>query len=231
MTTDGPQPQSVSSRAAPPAATVAALAATLGVASICWVVSVRHMAGMDMGVASGLGSFGFFAAVWVAMMAAMMLPGAAPAAARHAQATARKGAVPLFMLSYLGVWALVGLAVYAGYRPHSVSVAAAVVIAAGAYELTPLKRRFRHRCYTSNRSGVVFGLDCVGSSIGLMSMLVALGVMSLTWMAVTAVLVTTQKLLPVKPALDVALALTIVGFGIVIAAAPSTIPALMPPPM
>jgi predicted metal-binding membrane protein len=43
------------------------------------------------------------------------------------------------------------------------------------------------------RSGFEFGLYCVGSSIGLMLMLVALGVMNVTWMSVIAVLVLAQK--------------------------------------
>ena len=60
------------------AATAAVLTVTLGLAAACWVVAVRQMNGMDMGVATRLGSFAFFIAVWVPMMAAMMLPGAAP---------------------------------------------------------------------------------------------------------------------------------------------------------
>ena len=59
------------------AATAAALTATLGLAAASWVVAVRQMNGMDMGVATGLGSFAFFVPLWVLMMAAMMLPGAA----------------------------------------------------------------------------------------------------------------------------------------------------------
>ena len=62
-----------------------------------------------------------------------------------------------------------------------------------------------------------------------MAMLVALGVMSLTWMVVIAVLVVAQKLLPAKAAVDVPLALAIVGFGIWIAVAPSSVPGLVPP--
>ena len=123
---------------------------------------------MDMGVATQLGSLGFFAALWVAMMAAMMLPGAAPAVVRRAQAGGGVRAVPLFVGSYLAVWALVGVAVYAVYRPHGTVAAGALVIAAGAYEFTPLKRHFRRRCRESTRSGFGFGLCCVGSSIGLM---------------------------------------------------------------
>src|SRR5260221_12824033 len=125
------------------AATAAALTATLGLAAASWVVAVRQMSGMDMGVATRLGSLAFFAALWVPMMAAMMLPGAAPAVLRRAHASGRVRAGPLFFGSYLVVWTLVGVAVYALYRPHGPLAAGAVTIAAGVYELTPLKRHFR----------------------------------------------------------------------------------------
>jgi predicted metal-binding membrane protein len=138
-------------------------------------------------------------------------------------------AVPLFVGSYLGVWTLVGVAVYALYRPHGYFAAGAVAIAAGVYELTPLKRHFRRRCRERVGSGFGFGVDCVGSSIGLMLMLVALGVMSVTWMSLIAVVVLAQKLLPTKAVLDVPLALAIIGLGIVILIAPSAIPGLTPP--
>jgi predicted metal-binding membrane protein len=209
-------------------ATAAALTATLGLAAASWVVAVRQMNGMDMGAQTRLGSFGFFAALWVVMMAAMMLPGAAPAVLRRAHASGRVRAVPLFVGSYLAVWALVGVAVYALYRPHG-SFAAGAAIAAGVYEFTPLKQHFRRRCRESIRSGFEFGLCCVGSSIGLMLMLVALGVMSVTWMCVIAVLVLAQKVLPAKAAIDVPLALAIVGLGVLIVIAPASVPGLMPP--
>ena len=182
-----------------------------------------------MGVATRLGSFASFIAVWVVMMAAMMLPAAAPAVLRRAQATGGVRAVPLFIGSYLTVWALVGAAVYALYRPHGPVAAGVVVIAAGVYEFTPLKRYFRRRCRERVRSGFQFGLCCAGSSIGLMAMLVALGVMSVTWMSVIAVLVLAQKLLPAKAAIDLPLALAIAGLGVLIVITPSLVPGLSPP--
>jgi len=213
-------------RTAPKAA---AVATTIGLAAASWVVAVRRMHGMDMGVATRLGSFVPFIAVWAVMMAAMMLPGAAPAVLRRAQASGRVRAVPLFIGSYLATWAVVGGAAYALYRPHGSMAAGAVTVAAGLYELTPLKRHFRRRCRDSVRSGFGFGLCCVGSSIGLMVMLVALGVMSVTWMSVIAVLVLVQKLLPAKAAVDVPLALAIIGSGIWIILAPASVPGLVPP--
>ena len=206
----------------------AALTATLGLATASWGIAVWQMHGMDMGVATRLGSFAFFIAVWVVMMAAMMLPGAAPAVLRRAQASGGVRAVPLFTGSYLAVWALVGVAVYALYRPHGYVAAGVVVIAAGLYELTPVKRHFRRRCRDTVRSGFRFGLCCVGSSIGLMLMLLALGAMSLIWMSVIAVLVLAQKLLPAIAVVDVPLALAIVGLGIWIVLAPSSVPGLAP---
>jgi predicted metal-binding membrane protein len=212
-----------------PAAPAAALTGTLALAAVCWVISVRQMAGMNMGTATQLGSFGAFIAVWVAMMAAMMLPGAAPAVLRRAQARSGLRAVPLFIGSYLAVWAIAGAAVYALYRPHGTLAAGVVVIAAGAYEFTPLKRHFRRRCRDTGGGGLTFGLCCAGSSIGLMAMLVALGVMSVTWMSVIAVLAVGQKLLPPKATVDLPVALAIVGLGIWIILAPSSVPGLMPP--
>jgi predicted metal-binding membrane protein len=206
-------------------------AATLGLAAACWAATAWLMNGMDMGVASRPGGFGFFVAAWVMMMAAMMLPGAAPAVARHARMTGKVRAALPFAGSYLGIWALAGVVAYALDRPHGSLAAGAVVIAAGAYELTPVKRHFRRRCREAAGSGLGFGLCCVGSSIGLMAMLVALNVMSLFWMSVVAVLACAQKLLPAKAAIDVPLALALIGLGVLIVVAPSLVPGLTPPMM
>jgi predicted metal-binding membrane protein len=208
------------------AAPAVAVTATFGLAAACWVIAIRQMHGMDMGPATELGNFGFFIAAWVSMMGAMMLPAATPALARHVRGVGLRSA-PLFVASYLAVWGVVGLVVYALYRTHGTTVAGTVVIAAGLYELTPVKRHFRHRCQERVRDGLDFGLCCVGSSIGLMAMLVALGVMSGTWMSVIAVVVLVQKLMPPRAAVDVALASAIVGLGVLIILAPSAAPGLM----
>jgi predicted metal-binding membrane protein len=208
--------------------TTVALAVTLSLAAGCWVLAIWQMTGMNMGVATSLGSFAFFAAVWVPMMAAMMLPGAVPAVLRRARVSGRAVAVPLFVVSYLAVWALAGVAVYALYRPHGTAAAGALVIAAGVYELTPVKQHFRRLCRERAGPGWEFGLCCVGSSIGLMLVLIVVGFMSITWMAVIAVLVLAQKLLPTKAIIDLPLALAIIGFGIWILAAPASVPGLMP---
>jgi predicted metal-binding membrane protein len=208
--------------------TAIALPATLAVAAACWALTVRQMAGMDIGPDAELGSFGFFLGVWVPMMAAMMLPGAAPALARYTQIDTRVYGATTFVASYLTVWTLVGIAVYAVYEPHGTTAAGALVMAAGLYELTPMKRDFRRRCQARLSSGLEFGLCCVGSSIGLMVMLIALGVMSLGWMSVIAAVVLIQKVLPAKPVLDVLLAVAIIALGLVIVLNPGSVPGLTP---
>lgn len=216
------------SGAAGTARLIAALAVTLGVAAACWVIAIRRMSGMDMGVSTRLGSFGSFTVLWAVMMAAMMLPGATPAAVRRARATGRLLAAPLFAASYLAVWVAAGLAVYALDRPHGTVAAGVAAIVAGGYELTPVKRRCRRTCKGTVRSGWGFGLSCAGSSAGLMLVQVTAGVMSIAWMAGIGCLIAAQKTLAPRAAIDVPVALALAGLGIVILTVPSAIPGLLP---
>jgi predicted metal-binding membrane protein len=210
------------------ATTVGALALTLGVGAAGWVLAIDRMSGMDMGVSTRLGSLPFFLSLWVPMMAAMMLPGAAPAVVRVAQAGCRALHVSLFVGSYLVVWALFGLAVYALYTPHGTVTAGAFVLGAGLYELTPVKLRFRESCRAMAPSGWGLGVCCVGSSAGLMLMMVALGAMSLAWMALITGVVFGQKLLAPRAVVDVPVALCIVALGIAVLVAPASVPGLVP---
>jgi predicted metal-binding membrane protein len=162
------------------------------------------------GMGTGAGS--------VPMMAAMMLPSAVPAIARRARERDSVLATPLFAGSYLGTWALAALAICLLYRPPGAVTAGALMVGAGFYELTPIKRECRRRCRERIRSGVQFGVYCFGSSIGLMLVLVAVDVMSIGLMFAIAVVVLAQKLLPPHPAVDVPLALAIVALGVAIAA-------------
>jgi predicted metal-binding membrane protein len=204
------------------------LTATIGLAGACWVLAGQAMNGMDMGVATQLGAFAFFFPIWIVMMGAMMLPGAAPATLRYARARGHMWAVPLFVVAYLAVCALVGVVVYAVDRPHGTVAAGVVVIAAGLYEFTPLKRRSRRGCRELASSGVGFGVYCIGCSIGLMAIMVAVAPMSILWMTVIAVIVVGQKLVPTNAAIDVPLALAVVALGIIILVAPSAVPGLTP---
>jgi predicted metal-binding membrane protein len=160
------------------------------------------------------------------VMAAMMLPGAMPAVVTQVRAARPRYTPALFTATYFAIWVVAGLALEALWPDHGLVVAGIVTIAAGLYEITPFKRECRRRCREEVDSGLGFGLNCVGSSIGLMVMLAALGVMSLGWMAAVALVVVAQKLLPPMPAIDVPLALAIVGLGVVVAVAPTLVPGL-----
>ena len=165
----------------------------------------------------------------VLMMVAMMVPGVVPATARHARHEGNPCGAVSFAGSYLALWALVSFALYASFHRPSSAVAGSIVVAAGLYELTPLKQSFRTRCQGAVHSGLEFGLCCVGSSIGLMLVLVAVNMMSLGWMAAIASIVLAQKLFRAKTAVDVALALAIVALGVLIVVSPSAVPGLMTP--
>lgn len=205
-------------------------AVTLGLAVAGWVLMIRLMDGMDMGPATPLGPFALFVAVWASMIAAMMLPGAVPAVVRRVRDGGDAGTAALFVGSYLAVWTLVGVAVFALYRPHGPVAAGVLVVAAGVYELTPVKRHFRRRCAERGHSGFAYGLHCVGSSIGLMLVLVAVGLMSIGWMCVITAMCLAQKLLPARAAVDVPLALAVVALGLVLVTAPAIVPGFHPSP-
>jgi len=187
---------------------------TVALASACWFASVWQMRGMDMDAATSLGSPASFIGIWMSMMAAMMLPAALPAVLAFVRADSRLVAGLWFVASYLAVWLLFGVAAYGLYRQHGYAAAGGLTILAGLYELTPLKRACRERCREQVRSGGRFGVYCVGSSVGLMLMLLALGVMNVTLMVGVTAIVLAQKLLPPRPFLDATLALGIVAFGV-----------------
>jgi predicted metal-binding membrane protein len=217
------------------------LVVLLVAAVVAWAVTAERMEGMDAGPGTHLGGLGWYLGVWVTMMAAMMLPSAAPAAARIARLA--RGGTLRFAVGYLAVWAAFGLVAYALLRiateleigwltwdeggPY---LAGGVLVAAGIYELTPLKRRFLHRCRApAGRNGVDYGLDCVGSSAGLMAALFALGVMSLVWMAVVAAAIFIEKVLPRGVRLSRLVAVALLVLGLWVAVSPGSVPGLTEP--
>lgn len=216
---------------APHRASTGIVISILGLAALSWLITIAQMSGMDMGnmgTETDLGSFGHFLPLWVAMMAAMMLPSIAVPLLRRAPTQSELGAVPSFLLTYLAIWAAVGVVAYAAYRPHPTAVAGAIVISAGLYEFTPVKRRCREQCHRNLRSGTGFGIACVGSTVGLMAALLAISPMSIGWMAVITALVVAQKAFPATRITDVPVALIIVGVGGWILIDPSSVPALLP---
>jgi predicted metal-binding membrane protein len=175
------------------------------------------MTSMTMGPTPGL-AMGPTLPMMLWMMAAMMLPGAVPAILRRARDGDGALAAPAFAGAYLGMWAGAAAAMWLLYRPPGAVTAGALLVGAGVYELTPLKRACRRRRREHIRSGIRFSIYCFGSSIGLMLVPVGLDVMSVPLMVVIAGVVVAQKLFPPRLAVDMPLALAIVAIGIGVAA-------------
>jgi predicted metal-binding membrane protein len=237
----------------------------LAAALAAWIVTVDRMRGMDAGPGTDLGGLGWFLGIWVTMMAAMMLPSVAPMAlifSRVSRQRQRRGtitAVPtwIFLAGYLLTWVAYGLLAYGLFRLISAVdqgalawdeagryVAGAAILAAGLYQLTPLKDVCLRHCrgplhfishgWREGRTGAFrmggeHGLYCVGCCWGLMLALFALGAMSLLWMAVVAAIIFAEKVLPRGLRLSRVFAFVLVIVGIWIAVAPSSVPGLTSP--
>ena len=83
--------------------------ALLLIALIAWIVTVQRMRGMDAGPGTDLGALGWFIGIWLTMMAAMMLPSAAPTILMFSRVRDRLDTW-VFVLGYLVAWAGYGLA-------------------------------------------------------------------------------------------------------------------------
>jgi predicted metal-binding membrane protein len=147
---------------------LALLCVVFGLAVVAWVLTDDRMAGMDEGPGTALGSLGFYVTVWVAMMAAMMFPSAAPMVLAYTRIQAHRrtqgrsvptAAAAVFVGGYLVTWAAFGIAAYGLFTlVDSLSigvlawdrggryVAGAVIGAAALYELTPAKDVCLSKC-------------------------------------------------------------------------------------
>jgi predicted metal-binding membrane protein len=178
--------------------------------------------------------FGLWIGAWTVMMAAMMLPSAAPLVLLYGH---RSSATSSGLLTggYLLAWAAVGLAAYAldmRLPDPGKGVVAAVLIVAGIYQLTPLKTACLKRCrnpldflvthWRSGRAGAFrlgaeHGAYCVGCCWALMLVLVIAGAMGLVWVIAIAAAVAVEKLLRAGQWLGRAGGIALVAAGIVVA--------------
>ena len=167
-------------------------------------------------------SIGPFLIGWLVMMTAMMLPAAAPmvlivrlAVAPGRLADVRTG---VFVAGYLLAWTGLGLTALAaqssltalgpGVRAPAV---AGVLALAGAYQFSPLKNACLRACRSpmdfvvlhwrsgilgAFRLGIDHGLYCIGCCWALMAVLVVAGGMGIAWVALIALVVFAEKVLP-----------------------------------
>ena len=214
---------------------------------------------MDEGPWTGLGTLGWFLGAWVVMMAAMMLPSVAPTVALYSRMTRERSPLsPLFFAAgYLMTWGAAGALAFAIARAGDRIggdvlawdragrwVAGATLLAAAAYELTPLKDVCLGKCRSplgfllgswrggragALRMGAKHGAWCVGCCWALMASLFALGVMSIAWMAFVAGLIATEKLLPWRRVANYGTSAILLTLGVMLLVAPDAIPALTIP--
>jgi predicted metal-binding membrane protein len=230
--------------------TVAALI-VLAVAGIAWASMVQQsramaeamadMGGMDM----GLGTIESFAATWVVMMAAMMLPSAIPVVLEFARSAERRRgwqiATGVLAVTYLCVWLIFGVACYTIYTalgmpwPKQAVVVGLALALAGVYSFTPIKRASQARCrelcalhgplpFSLMRSAAVAGLrysvSCLGCSAALMVAMVLLGMASLWWAVILGVFVLVYKFAPpLRLRYELALSAGLVALGVAYARA------------
>jgi predicted metal-binding membrane protein len=189
------------------------------------------MSMMWMEVASGSpGQFLVFIVMWVSMMVAMMLPSTLPMLLLYRRVTRFRGdsylsfGVWLVGVGYFSAWAgfgglicLIGalvsrMAMASTHVSQSIPfVCGLALIAAGAYQLTPLKKACLRHCqdplsllshYLSGRPqsafklGLHHGAYCTACCWGLMLIQLVLGVMNIYVMVVIALVIALEKLLP-----------------------------------
>jgi predicted metal-binding membrane protein len=217
---------------------IAVLTALVGVTALAWVylwILAVRMESMDMGAMAirpwSVVDFALMFAMWAVMMVGMMVPSATPITLVYA-AVARKAegqGTPVaptfcFVAGYVAAWtffsAMATIAQWALDQaallsPRMVSssswLGAAVLVAAGVYQMTPAKSACLEHCRApahfiaqhwrpgaagAFRMGLVHGAFCLGCCWALMGLLFVGGVMNLLWIAAIMLFVLGEKLLP-----------------------------------
>lgn len=216
---------------------------------VSWLYLWHMAAGMGHAAMSLILTF----VMWAVMMAGMMLPSAAPAIVlygsmvrKHAERDSALPATWTFAAGYLLVWtgfSLAAAALQAALEAAalmtpemtvaSAGLGALALIAAGVYQITPLKQACLHKCRHpleffmtrwrtgstgALRMGLEHGAYCLGCCWALMLLLFVAGVMNLAWVALIAAFVFVEKLLPCGRLTSYAAGVVLAGYGIFVLA-------------
>ena len=234
------------------------LVVLFALAAAAWWWTVGQMRGMDNGPWTALGTFGWFLSIWIVMMAAMMFPSVAPTIALYSRMSSNSRLLPaVFTGGYLVTWTVAGVIAFGigvagshaaggvlSWEQAGRPVAGAILILAAGYELTPLKNVCLGKCRSplgtllgswrdgwsgALRMGAKNGAWCVGCCWALMASLFALGVMSVTWMALVAGLIAIEKVLTWRRTATYATAVVLLTLGLLVLLAPDALPGLTVP--
>lgn len=188
--------------------------------------------------------------MWAVMMVAMMTPSAAPMITLYARISSGRGAAAagpwIFTLGYLAAWTLfsaIATALQAGLQYTALISGAmrvtpvlggVLLIAAGVYQMTPLKKaclrscqsplgffmsRWRDGAAGAFGMGLRHGVFCVGCCWMLMALLFVAGVMNLLWVAAISVFVLAEKATHWGRAVTTASGIALIVAGIAVAIA------------
>jgi predicted metal-binding membrane protein len=170
--------------------------------------------------------------MWVVMMNAMMVPTVSP----WVLSFNRLGGSPLiFSGGYAAAWLLYSLAA-AGIQlrlPHHLpnTLAASILFVAGAFQFAPIKRaclthcrnpltyflaRWRDGHAAGFRMGFSHGVFCVACCWALMATTLAVGVMSLWWMAALAVVTFAEQVSPWGDRIRIAVGAALITGAVII---------------
>jgi predicted metal-binding membrane protein len=176
---------------------------------------------MSMPAHTWLGAAASFLAMWIVMMAAMMLPSLVPTLRRYRQAG-------LVGLGYFAVWTVFGIVAYllgVGLPRPTPIVVGVVVLLAGFLQFTAWKARHLACCRaapvpgrTAWRQGLSLGLHCSQCVVGLMAIVLVIGIMDLRAMVLVTVAITVERLAPVGERVARATGVVAVAAGFVLIA-------------
>jgi predicted metal-binding membrane protein len=203
----------------------------------------------------GLGGFiATWAVMMVAMMVPSFVPAVRRFDTRARTEAQPGGATVPLLAGYLLLWSAVGGIAYLAVQAFrgwlsagsvtAVRSGAVLLIVAGVYQLTPPKQACLRHCRSAHigmaspvstraqgylsaaRAGLWQGAYCLGSSWPLMLVLLLVGMMNLAWMGVVAAVIFMEKVVPAGDVASKVVGWGLAGCGVILLAAPHTLPAL-----
>jgi len=212
---------------------------------------------MGMGLTMGMGA-ALFLAIWVVMMIAMMFPTVAPMILVFARVQRDQGSfgrafglICVFVGAYLLIWTLFGELSYLGalaasglaqqipwIMMNAARIGGGILVLAGLYQLTPLKRVCLAKCCTpldfihggwrdgstgAFRMGLEHGIYCLGSNWLLFVLLFPLGIMNIAAMAGLTVVIGAEKMFPRGERIAQGVGLALILSGILVIVVPATL--------
>lgn len=230
-------------------AATAAAVATIVAAAAGWAFVASGMKRMDMGTGLGPfpDFIQIWPVMMAAMMLPSAVPMVASGASLNRSRGVSVIATAALVGIYLLAWTAFGVAAYfiydaivnigqanSSWNGRGFLLAGIVIAGGGLYGLTPVKRACQARCRALARSGwspeggtlrwVVragadYSLNCIGTSLGPMVVLLALGLTNIALMVIVTAIVLVQKVMTLSNRIDSAIALALMAYGVWVAVA------------